>query len=299
MTVTIRRALLQARDALTLGGVGDAPLETELLLGFALGMGRSTLYASLEEAVPESAQQTLESLVERRLQREPLAYILGKKEFFGLEFKVCPGVFIPRPETETLVEQAVLLVKARFPGGDLLLADIGTGSGAMAVSLAKALPSTKLYATDISETALATARANAAAHGVQDRTAFLRGDLMEPLPEPVDVVVANLPYIESQTIPCLEPEISRYEPQEALDGGPDGLDLTRRLLRQGPQHLRANGAILLELDPEQMDAASNVAREVYPEARLQRVNDLWGRERVLVIQCHANSSATGRGSSPC
>ncbi|MFH1141590.1 MAG: peptide chain release factor N(5)-glutamine methyltransferase, partial [Chloroflexota bacterium] len=234
MTVTIRGTLLKARGTLTRGGVGEAPLETELLLGFVLGLERSMLYASLEEAVPESAQQTLDSLVQRRLDREPLAYILGKREFFGLEFQVCPGVFIPRPETETLVEQAVLLVNARFPGGELLLADIGTGSGALAVSLAKALPSTSLYATDISETALATARANAAAHGVQDRTAFLRGDLMEPLPGPVDVVVANLPYVRRERIPCLEPEISRYEPQEALDGGPDGLDLVRRLLRQGP-----------------------------------------------------------------
>ncbi|MSQ22063.1 MAG: peptide chain release factor N(5)-glutamine methyltransferase [Dehalococcoidia bacterium] len=289
MTVTIIGMLLQARVTLTRGGVEEAPLESELLLGFALGMERSVLYASLEEVVPESAQQAMESLVQRRLLREPLAYILGKKEFFGLEFKVCPGVFIPRPETETLVEQAVLLVNARFPGGELLIADIGTGSGALAVSLAKALPSTKLYATDISETALATARANAAAHGVQDRTSFLRGNLMEPLPEPVDVVVANLPYIESRTIPCLQPEVSQFEPREALDGGPDGLDVVYQLLRQGTRHIRANGAILLELDPEQMEAASNVAREVYPEARLQRVNDLWGRERVLVIRCNANS----------
>ncbi len=289
MTVTIRGALLQARGALTRGGVGEAPLESALLLGFALGMERPMLYASLEEAVPESAQQALESLVQRRLLREPLAYILGKKEFFGLEFKVCPGVFIPRPETETLVEQAVLLANARFPGGELLMADIGTGSGALAVSLAKALPSASLYATDISETALATASANAAAHCVPDTITFLRGDLMEPLPRPVDIVVANLPYIESQTVPCLQPEVSQFEPREALDGGPDGLELVRRLLRQGPRHLRANGAILLELDPEQMEAASNVACEVYPEARLQRVNDLWGRERVLVIQCRANS----------
>ncbi|MEK7777475.1 MAG: peptide chain release factor N(5)-glutamine methyltransferase [Chloroflexota bacterium] len=291
MTLTVRGTLIQARGILTRGGVGEAPLETELLLGFALGMERSMLYTSLEEAVPEGSQQTLESLVQRRLHREPLAYILGKKEFFGLEFQVCPGVFIPRPETETLVEQAVLLVKARFPGGKLLLADIGTGSGALAVSLAKALPCASLYATDISETALAVARANAAAHGVQDRVTFLQGDLMEPLPGPVDVVVANLPYVRRENIAWLEPEISRFEPVEALDGGPDGLDLVRRLLRHGPHHIRADGAILLELDPEEMEAASNVAREVCPGSRLQRMNDLCGRERVLIIQCRANLSA--------
>ncbi len=292
MTVTINGALLQARGTLARGGIGEAPLETELLLGFALGLERSMLYASLEDVVPESCQQTMESLVQRRLHREPLAYILGKREFFGLEFQVRHGVFIPRPETETLVEQAVLLAKASFPKDDLLIADIGTGSGAVAVSLAKALPTTSVYATDISETALATARANATAHGVQGRITFLQGDLMEPLPGPVDVMVANLPYVRRERIPCLEPEISRFEPLEALDGGPDGLDLVRRLLWKGPHHIRADGAILLEMDPEQMESASNVAREVFPEARLQRVNDLSGRERVLAIQFHAKSSAT-------
>jgi release factor glutamine methyltransferase len=293
MTVTINRALLHARGILACGGIEEAPLETELLLGFALGLERSMLYASLEEAVPERAQRTMESLVQRRLHREPLAYIVGKREFFGMEFQVRPGVFIPRPETETLVEQAVLLAKTRFPQDDLLIADIGTGSGALAVSLAKALPSTSVYATDISETALATARANANANGVQDRITFLQGNLMEPLTRRMNVVVANLPYLRRDRIPCLEPEISRFEPVEALNGGTDGLDLVRRLLRNGPCHLRADGAILLELDPEQMETANNVARDVFPEAHLRSVNDLSGRKRVLVIEFHADSSASG------
>lgn len=291
MTSTIRAALLQARATLVHGGVLEAPLESELLLGFVLGLGRSLLYASLDDVVADAAQQSLDGLVQRRLRREPLAYILGKKEFFGLEFKVCPGVFIPRPETETLVEQAVLLVRAHLLMREVLIADVGTGSGALAVSLAKSLPTTHLYATDISETALGVARANATAHGVQDRTTFLQGDLMEPLPKAVDAIVANLPYIRRGRLPCLAPEVSQFEPPEALDGGPDGLDLVRRLLRQGPRHLRADGNILLEMDPEQMEAASHIARHSYHEARLQRVKDLSGCERVLVIQCHANALA--------
>lgn len=292
MTLTVRETLLQARATLAHGGaVMEAPLESALLLGFVLGLNRSMLYASLEEVVANAHKLTLDSLVQRRLHREPLAYILGRQEFFGLEFKVCPGVFIPRPETETLVEQAVLLAKAHLPEHEVLIADIGTGSGALAVSLAKALPNTRLYATDISETALAVARTNATANGVQDRVTFLQGNLMEPLPGPVDAVVANLPYVRRECIPCLEPEVGRFEPREALDGGPDGLDLVRRLLQQGRHHIRADGAILLELDPEQMEAVGNIARQVYPEARFQRVNDLSGRERVLIIQRRAGESA--------
>ena len=292
MTVTINGALLQARGTLACCGIGEAQLETELLLGFALGLERSMLYASLQESVPERAQRTLENLVQRRLHREPLAYIVGKREFFGLEFQVRPGVFIPRPETETLVEQAVLLAKTRFPQDDLLIADIGTGSGALAVSLAKTLPTTSVYATDISETALTTARANAKAHGVQDRVTFLQGNLMEPLTRPMDVVVANLPYLRRDRIQFLEPEISRFEPIEALDGGADGLDLVRQLLRNGPYNLRADGTILLELDPEQMEATDSFAREVFHEAHLRSINDLSGRERVLIIEFHADSSAS-------
>ena len=286
MTLTIGETLYQTRTTLVRGGISEAPLEAELLLGLVLDIDRSRLYALLAEGVPDICQQSLERLVQRRLLREPLAYLLGMKEFFGLEFNVGPEVLIPRPETELLVEQAITLIEARFPQGDAHIADVGTGSGAVAVSLAVRLPSARLYATDISEAALATAQANAGAHGVQERIAFLCGDLLEPLSGPVDLVVANLPYLRSEVVPSLEPEISRYEPREALDGGPDGLDLVCRLLRQGPGHLRLEGTILLEMDPDQMDATSDVALAIYPRARLRRLNDLAGLERVLVIRCY-------------
>ena len=285
MTLTIGETLLYIRTTLERGGIGEAPLEAELLLGLALGLDRARLFASLAEEITDSRQQSLERLIQRRLLREPLAYLLGKKEFFGLDLKVGPGVFIPRPETELLVEQVISLVEAHFPQDDATIADVGTGSGAVAASLAVRLLRARLYATDISEAALAAARANAEAHGVQERITFLCGDLLGPLPGQVDMVVANLPYVRSGVVPSLEPEISRFEPREALDGGPDGLDLVRRLLQQAPGHLHPEGTILLELDPDQMDAATSAAMAVYPGARLHRLNDLAGLERVLVIRC--------------
>ena len=285
MTVTVMETLLQVGATLARGGVREAPLEAELLLGQALGIDRPRLYASLADAVPEACQPSLERLVQRRTDREPLAYLLGKREFFSLEFQVAPGVFIPRQETELLVEQAIGLVQNGFSQGDTAIAEVGTGSGAVAISLAVHLPHCRLYATDISQRAIATARANAEAHGVQQQIAFLYGDLLKPLPGPVELVVANLPYIRSGTIPSLEPEVSRFEPREALDGGPDGLALVRRLLRQGPDYLRPAGTILLELDPDQMGAARSAALAVYPKAKVHCVKDLAENQRVLVIQC--------------
>ena len=283
MIRTIAETLLQTRTTLAVSGVGEAPLEAELLLGLALGMDRSGLYASLAEQVSETGHEYLERLVRRRQAREPLAYLAGKREFFGLEFKVGPGVFIPRPETELLVEHAISLVQTRFHRGDAVIADVGTGSGSVAVSLAVHLSRSRLYGSDISETAIATARANAEAHGVEERITFLNGDLLKPLPEVADLVVANLPYLRDSSVASLEPEISRYEPRAALNGGVDGLDLVRRLLCQAPRHLHPKGALLLELDPEQMDGASRAALDSYPEARLYRLKDLAGSERVLVI----------------
>lgn len=287
MTTSVRQALLETRATLARGGLKEATLEADLLVALALGLDRSGLYASLGERFPEGCQGTLEALVQRRLLREPLAYILGKKEFFGLELQVRPGVFIPRPETETLVEVVIALVKLRFPGSRAMIADVGTGSGAVAVSLARALPPAYLYATDISQEALATAQLNATVHEVGSRIAFLPGDLLEPLPGPVDVVAANLPYVKRERIPRLDPEISRFEPHQALDGGPDGLDPVRRLLRQSPSRLKESGCLVLEMDPEQMDEASTAAKAVYPEAQLRCVQDLSGRERVLVISTGA------------
>lgn len=284
MSATVGAAVVRTRNALAHAGVAEAPLEAELLLADTLETDRTGLLAGLSDLLSEERQRHLDSLLSRRMQREPLAYLRGKREFYGLDFHVGPGVLIPRPETETLVEEALALAALRESKQGLIIADVGTGSGIIAVSLAVHLPRSKLYATDISNTALSTAQGNARRHGVDARIAFLGGDLMEPLPERVDIVAANLPYLSTGAIQDLEPEIALYEPREALDGGPGGLDLVRRLLAQAPGHLRTGGALLLELDPWQMDAASRAALQAMPGAAVRCVRDLAGDERVLVVE---------------
>ncbi len=284
MNVTVGVAVLQIRHALADAGIAEAPLEAELLLAEALETDRTGLLAALTDQFSDNRQQILDSLVSRRTRREPLAYLRGEREFYGLEFQVGSGVLIPRPETETLVEEALALAAQRESGQDTIIADVGTGSGIIAVSLAVHLPHSKVYATDLSSTALSTARGNARRHGVDARISFLGGDLLEPLPERVDIVATNLPYLPTNAIPDLEPEVSLYEPREALDGGPDGLEVVRRLLRQASGHMRPGAALLLELDPWQMDAASRAALEALPGATVRRVRDLAGDERVLVVE---------------
>jgi len=348
VTPTIRHVISEARDTLRAAGHEEADLEADLLIGHVLGCDRSHLYASLDTPFPALRRRRLERHLQRRVARQPLAYILGNREFFGLAFKVGPGVLVPRPETETLAEEALRIATSppgplsaterRERSGPLTIADVGTGCGAIAVSLAVHLPTATVYATDTSRRALAIARANAEAHGVQERIRFLQGSLLTPLkgfapkvllglapwpprlrrgegivsgghPQPpggnsrslhlpdfwnntpleegVDIIAANLPYLPTARIPTLQPEVSRYEPRRALDGGPDGLRLVRRLLGQAPGYLNETGAILLELDPEQMEAATACALAAFPRARVRRVADLAGRERVLVVECEA------------
>lgn len=284
MSVTVGAAVIQTRRALADAGVAEAPLEAELLLAEVLDTDRAGLLAALTESIPKDRQQLLASLVDRRTRREPLAYLRGKREFYGLEFHVGPGVLIPRPETETLVEESLALAGRLDSGPATMIADVGTGSGIIAISLAVHMSVARVYATDVSDTALSTARGNALRHGVDARIRFLSGDLLSPLPERVHIVAANLPYLCTDTITGLEPEIGLYEPREALDGGPDGLEVVRRLLRQASGHLRPCGALLLELDPWQMDTASRAATEAMPGATVRRVRDLAGNDRVLVVE---------------
>ncbi len=284
MSVTVGAAVIQTRHALADAGVAEAPLEAELLLAEALDTDRAGLLAALADHISKDRQQILASLVGRRTRREPLAYLRGKREFYAMEFHVGPGVLIPRPETETLVEETLALASRWESGPATIIADVGTGSGIIAISLAVHLSRARVYATDISDTSLSTARGNARHHGVDARITFLNGDLLEPLPERVDIIAANLPYLCTDTIAGLEPEIGLYEPREALDGGPDGLEVVRRLLRQAPECLLTGGALLLELDPWQMDTASRAAIEALPGATVRRVRDLAGDERVLVVE---------------
>lgn len=279
----IKEALHQASQALAAHSIEDASLEAELLVRHILGIDRAKLYAQLEGEVSADDAEALAQLVKRRLAHEPSAYIVGHREFFGHDFNVAPGVLIPRPESELLVEEACDFVQQRFPCGDLVIAEIGTGCGAIAISLALLLPMATIYATDISPCALEIAGVNCEKHGVQDRVHLLPGDLLEPLPEAVDIIVANLPYIRDEDWSELSAEIRLYEPEVALIGGRDGLDKIRRLLVDVEEKLRTGALILLEVGAGQGQAAASLAKSLFPGARIELARDLGGRERVLKV----------------
>lgn len=276
-----RLLLVEAVRRLRAVEVEDAVLEARLLLARALGVRPDALLLDPDRPVPDAAAASFEQFLVRRLGREPLFYILGEREFFGLPFNVDRRALIPRPETELLVECALEIAKGRDPS--LMIADIGTGSGCIAVSLAVHLRSARVYATDISGEALELGRSNAARHGVEDRMIFLQGDLLVPLPEAMDIIVANPPYVAAESVPTLPPEIARYEPRVAVDGGPEGTVLAYRLLAQAPRYLKPGGALLLEMGYGQSWGVVAVAQAAFPRARIDLVPDLAGIPRVLRV----------------
>ena len=281
MTV-IRETIRETHQTLEAAGIADARLEAEVMVMTVMRMTRQNIFAEQETEVPGSEAQQLAGIVAQRLEHTPLAYILGYREFYGINVMVTPNVLIPRPETEGMVEHTLFMALMGMETRELTIADIGTGSGAIAVNLAIHLPAARIYAVDISEPALDVAAYNIRGHSVHDRVRLGHGDLLEPLPEPVDLIVANLPYIPTARIPTLQPEVQQ-EPQLALDGGPDGLDLVRRLLAQAPEKLNSPGIILLELDPEQFPAAEALALQRFPDAEITAEQDLTRRDRIMVI----------------
>jgi release factor glutamine methyltransferase len=276
----IRDALLEGRHLLS----GDeAALEAELLLMHALGLDRAHLYQRLTEPLSSEAIDAYRVVLERRVAREPLAYITGHREFFALDFETTRAALIPRPETETLVELAIAFALERFADQPITIADVGTGSGVIAVALACELPLARIVATDVSADAIALARRNAARHDVADRIEFRGDDLLLPLAEPVPMIAANLPYVTTAQWESSPPEIHDHEPRAALDGGPDGLDVIRRLLTQAPTRLAEVGGLFCEIGAGQGDSARELAREVFPRARVEVARDLAGRDRVLAV----------------
>ena len=282
--MTIGEALHKASKTLAAHLFEEASLEAEILLMHVLGIDRAKLYAVLGEELSEGDAEVLAQLVNRRLTNEPVAYIVGHREFFGYDFHVAPGVLIPRPESELLVEETLDFVRGYFPEEDPIVAEIGTGSGAIAISLALLLPKAEIYATDISASALEIARVNCERHGVQDRVHLLEGDVLAPLPEPVDIIIANLPYIGDEELDELGDEIRMFEPLEALAGGGDGLDKVRQLLVKVGEKLRPEGLVLLEIGYVQRGAAASLRLLLPPAASVELVKDLGGRERVLKIR---------------
>jgi len=281
-----------ATTLLESSGVESPRLDAECLLASLLGRDRLHLYAAAEERMPPPVFELYQALLGRRQAREPLAYLTRTKEFWSLSFAVTPAVLIPRPETETLVETALArLIELQAP----VIADIGTGSGAIAVAVAKALPDSRLYATEISSRALDVARENAARHGVLERITFVHGDLVEPLlclglAHHCDLMVSNPPYVATRELAGLPAEV-RYEPLEALDGGSDGLDVHRRLINGASTLLRPGGWLALEMAPGQGPSLSRLLQEQGAFGDIEVTPDLSGRERVIVARCTGPGSA--------
>lgn len=279
--MNLREAVSWARRLLAGAGVADAPLEAEILLCHALGLGRAQLYAHLRHPLPPDALRPLLCLVGRRMSRQPLPYIVGRREFYGLDLAVTPAAMIPRQETELLVELALEWL-ASHPGPRLVV-DVGTGCGAIALAVARhAQEEVRVVATEVSPPALALAWHNAHRLGLAGRVQMVLADLLSPLRGPIDLVVANLPYIPTAELASAPPEL-RWEPRVALDGGPDGLRLVARLLSQLPARLAPGGAALLELAPQQVEQALALARHHLPTARPQLYRDLARLPRALLL----------------
>lgn len=277
--MTLQQVLGRARDVLAANSIEDASLEGEILLRQALGIDRVRLYANLKSELSAEQENEFWHLVQRRLSGEPAAYIAGHREFYGFDFFVDRRVLIPRPETELLVEKAIGLAQTHTMAA---VADIGTGSSAIAISLALNLPRIKIYASDVSTDALEVARINCEKHGVAGRIQLLPGDMLEPLPEPVDLILANLPYVTEQEIS--QAGLADFEPLIALNGGSDGLDGIRRLGEQATDKLNPQGGMLLEIGWGQSQAVTNLLRRNFPSASLEIIPDLQGIERVISLR---------------
>ena len=284
---TIKDALEYAVGQLAHEDHKSALLDAQVLLGHVLDVDRATLYTYPERALTSEQEQQFFQLIERRERGEPVAYLTGHKEFYGLDFVVDKRVLIPRPETELLVEMALSVIRNRLNAGRIpMVADIGTGSGAIPIALVVEEPRLPyLYASDISSEALDVARLNSQRHHVEQRVRLLHGDLLAPLPEPVDILIANLPYVGTGEMNILAPDIRAYEPQVALFSGSNGLDLVCRLLKETKQSvmLKSEAVLLLEIGYQQRKALAELISELWPGAVVTVKRDYAGWERVLQI----------------
>ena len=264
-------------------------LNAELLLARSLELTREELYIHFHDPLKGKEKETLERLVHRRIAGEPLQYILGRQEFWSLDFKVDPRALIPRPETELLVEQAISILSQRPFGGTPFLLEIGTGSGAIAISLAKEVRSSFIVATDISREALLLAKENAKMAGALGQIEWVNGNLFEPFyllkgREPFDLILSNPPYISRSEIERLAKEVKNYEPIIALDGGEDGLKFFRTILSQAPLYLKREGWLLFEVGQGQSLMVSEQIEREGVFSKPECIQDYSGIERVVKAQ---------------
>lgn len=274
MTTPYER-IAHARSRLVHAGIPDydAALDAEVLARHALGWNRAALLSRGREPAPQGFSERFDALVLRRVRREPVAYIVGHREFWGLEFEVTRDVLVPRPETEIIVEEVVAFARAN---GSRQVIDVGAGSGCIAIAVAHELRGVHVVATDTSAAALAVASRNAARHGVSDRVSFVRTDLLHGLGANADVILSNPPYIPDRDAATLPPEVAAYEPSSALFGGDDGLDVVRRLLHESPKALAPGGRLVIEFGVDQEQGVRTAAAAagwnvVTVRADLQRI----------------------------
>lgn len=289
---TIQQAITEGALRLHASGIDQERRTAGLLLCHITGVDRTHLLTKSEEQIGEQQFHAYLALVERRAAGEPLQYLTGHQEFYGLDFLVTPDVLIPRPETEFLIERVINLVEcAKYESPTIV--DIGTGSGCIAVTLALHIPQARLIATDASPSALDVARTNAERHGVSNRIEFLEGDLLAPLggralDGAIDVLASNPPYVDEEHPELIQREVSKWEPHQALFGGVDGMEFYRRLLAEGLNYLRSGGYLVVEIGYGQLDSISEAVAASSSWKLVDVTRDLQGIPRTLTIEKPSN-----------
>lgn len=282
LTGLLHERIAAARQTLVDAGFrpGDAAVDVDVLARHVLGWDRAQLLARIRDSAPPGFAEPFGALVSRRARREPVALIIGRREFWGLEFSVTGGTLVPRPESELIVEEALRLLPVK---GRSTVLDVGTGSGCLAIAIAHERRAAGVVATDLSREALAVAATNARAHGVERRVHFVCADLAGGLTIRADLIVANPPYVPEQSAPSLSRDVVQYEPAVALFGGDDGLRITRRLLQSAPERLATGGALVMEFGDGQEEGVREAA-----EGAGWRVDgllhDLQGIARTIVLR---------------
>jgi release factor glutamine methyltransferase len=278
---TLNDLKADAIDRLTQADVDSPRISAEVILAHAVSLTRSQLLARSDFKLNPDQLARFQIDLDQLVKGEPLAYVVGHREFYDLDLITDQRALIPRPETECLVEKAIDLLTAHpHP----LIADIGTGSGAIAVTLAKHLPSARVIATDLSPDAIDLARANARKHGVETRLDFRVGNLLQPINESIDLIAANLPYVNDKDWPFLARTIRGHEPQMAFTGGSDGLNLIRQLMLDAPRCMKPHGFILMEIGAYHGEEVSSIAQQIFPLAKISIEPDYAGLDRLAVIK---------------
>jgi len=295
--------LKEARKLLGTAGIEDAAREAELIISYCLEIDRLTIYRD-NRWIPKDTISRIDALLQRRIKREPLQYILGHMEFYGLKIRIGSGVLIPRPETELLAEEAIKTLRVNPPSppfskggmGGFEILDLCTGSGCLALALAKEFPEAQVYGTDTSETAIGYAKENEKLNGIKN-VSFMKGSLFYPIKKNLksqisnlkfDLIISNPPYIRRNDIKSLQPEVKDWEPLEALDGGEDGLDYYRAIIPEAKNYLKEGGCLMFELGNNQADAVRKMAGDA-GFINISVIKDYAAIERIFIAKLHVPS----------